>query len=383
MTSGNRTALRDTQAAPAVLGMRQSGLVDIVSGSFGAGHDSAAREIATRFRAQGYVTRTWDIVDLFPSHLGELLRWAYLRQIRSLPGSWEMLLERLEPGSPLNRAVGRGLALTTGALLDIATSRPDVIVSTHPFASQALGRLRAEGRLDCPVVTYLTDMSVHPLWVHPSVDLHLALHEIPAAQARRWNGTTTVIEPLVPFSHARRRPDRRSVHELRRSIGLPSEETLALVTGGSLGIGELARSARDIAETGLALPVVLCGENTSLYRKLRSSPHVVRLGWRDDLPDVLRAVDCVVQNSGGFTSLQTIAAGTPALSYRCLPGHGNTNAQALHEAGLIPWARTRTDLRRELAVALADRRTTNRRAEPRMRPDVVGAVFPERIRVPA
>ena len=382
MMNSIRTAPSGPPAGMGVLGPRQTGLVDIVSGSFGAGHDSAAREIAIRFQARGYATRTWDIVDLFPAHLGELIRWAYLRQIRSLPGSWEMLLGRLEPGTALHRTVGRGLDLTAGRLLEMASSRPEVIVSTHPFASQALGRLRADGRLDCPVVTYLTDMSVHPLWVHRAVDLHLALHEIPAAQARRWNGRTGVIEPLIPSEDPHRPTDRMSKQALRRSIGLPAHTPLALVTGGSLGIGELERSARDIAETGLAVPVVLCGENISLYRRLGSSSSLLRLGWRDDLPDVIRAVDCVVQNSGGFTSLETIAAGTPALSYRCLPGHGKTNAQALDQAGLIPWARNATELRRELAAALGSPRTTSRLRQPRGL-DVVDAIFPERVRVPA
>lgn len=357
-------------------------LVDIISGSFGAGHDAAARELAGKFKSHGYTTRVWDIVDLFPARIGKLLRAAYLRQLRSLPGSWELLLEQLQPGSLLHRAAGRGLDLPADGVLKIAEARPDVIVSTHPFASQALGRLRADGRLDIPVVTYLTDMSVHPLWVHPSVDLHLALHEIPAADARRWNGRTTVIQPLVPSAYETRTHDPRPTGERRRSLGLPPEEPLALVTGGSLGIGQLTRAAADITATGLARPVVLCGQNHSLYRRLGAMPSVVRLGWRDDLPDVLRAVDCVVQNSGGFTSLETLAAGTPALSYRCLPGHGRTNAAALDQAGLIPWVRHKSQLRGGLALALATGRVAGRTHAASV-PDVIDVVFPERVSVPA
>ncbi|MCW2796855.1 galactosyldiacylglycerol synthase [Nocardioides sp.] len=360
----------------------RSGLVDIVSGSFGAGHDAAAREIASRFRARGYTTRTWDIVDFFPWRLGALLRRLYFLQLRSVPGTWETLLHRLEPGHTLHGAVVRALAMTADPLLSISTARPEVIISTHPFASQALGQLRESGRLGVPVVTYLTDMSVHPLWVHPAVDLHLALHEIPAAQARRRFGTTRVIDPLIPLDGAPRPTDVLARRELRARLGLPPDQPLALVTGGSLGIGELFRSARDIARTGLATPVVLCGENRSLHRRLCSAAGVIRLGWRDDVPDLLRSVDCVVQNAGGFTSLEAIAAGTPTLSYRCIPGHGRTNAQALHDAGLIPWAKDELELRRELQAALT-------RVVPAPDPgwgpraDVVDAVFPERVEIPA
>ncbi|MEO7070492.1 MAG: hypothetical protein ABI131_08370, partial [Nostocoides sp.] len=56
------------------------------------------------------------------------------------------------------------------------------------------------------------------------------------------------------------------------------------------------------------------------------------------------AVDAVVQNAGGSTSLEALAAGCPVVSYRCLPGHGETNAVALSHAGLAPWAKSPADL---------------------------------------
>jgi UDP-N-acetylglucosamine:LPS N-acetylglucosamine transferase len=81
-------------------------------------------------------------------------------------------------------------------------------------------------------------------------------------------------------------------------------------------------------------------------------PGVVALSWRDDLPAVIAASDCVVQNAGGFTSLEALAAGTPVVTYRPIPGHGVTNALALKEAGLAPWPRDVEALRRVLAGML-------------------------------
>ena len=65
-------------------------LVDIVSGSFGAGHDAAAREIARLLQARGYATRTSDVVDLMPGRLGHALRAGYLHQVQSAPGHLEL-----------------------------------------------------------------------------------------------------------------------------------------------------------------------------------------------------------------------------------------------------------------------------------------------------
>jgi UDP-N-acetylglucosamine:LPS N-acetylglucosamine transferase len=213
-------------------------------------------------------------------------------------------------------------------------------VSTHPFASQALGRARATGRLPAPVVTYLTDSSVHPLWVHPAVDLHTALHEVAAGQARRWGGTTLVVEPAVPVTVGASVPVPLDVW---RGAD-PDRHRKALVTGGSLGIGSLDDSVADVLAVDGWTPVVLCGSNEVLRQRLSRWPGVVALGWRDDVPAIMRAVDCVVDNAGGFTSLEALASGTPVISYRPLAGHGRANARAMEQAGLAPYVRHREDL---------------------------------------
>ncbi|MGZ4428541.1 MAG: MGDG synthase family glycosyltransferase [Nocardioidaceae bacterium] len=353
-------------------------LVDIISGSFGAGHDAAAREIAVRFERRGYATRTWDVVDLMPRRLGRGLRATYLRQIQSAPSTWRWLLRSLERSEGGVRLVERALHSAAGAQLEVAAAQPAAIVSTHPFASQALGELRAQGRLDVPVATYLTDMSVHRLWVHPGVDLHLALHAVPAAQAvRRGAARVRVIRPPVPLAFAQARHGRPRT-AARRDQGLPAAGRLVLVTGGSCGIGDLRRSAADIAATGVAQPVVLCGRNERLRRQVLRAGAGHALGWVDDMPGALAAVDGVVQNAGGFTSLEALSAGAPVLTYRTIPGHGETNADALERSGLVPWARERDLLRPALQRLLAGRHQ-DPMAALRRRPDVVDAVAPARL----
>ena len=101
---------------------------------------------------------------------------------------------------------------------------------------------------------------------------------------------------------------------------------------------------------------------------------MIGLGWIDDIPRVLEAVDVVVQNSGGMTSLETRAAALPMLTYRCIAGHGEANAAALEEAGLAQWARDAAQLHQLLKGAL---RVRGRRTEaPVVITDVADALFP-------
>lgn len=300
----------------------------IVSGSYGAGHDAAADALAEQLRSSGHVVSRLDVAEELPWRVGALLRWLYFTQLRFVPGSWGVTLRFLERDGRAFRVVRRVLGLL-GRSLARRVAGAGLVVSTHPFASQALGEARAGGRLDSPVATYLTDASVHRLWVHPAVDLHLAIHDVTARQARALGGRTAAVRPVVA-----------------RTAGSvpagwlppwPRHRPAALVVGGSCGVGELAASALDVLATGLMTPVVACGTNDRLRMQLDHVPGLVALGWRDDMPALLAAATCVVQNAGGMTSLESLATGTPTLTYRPIPGHGTANAQALDAAGLVPW----------------------------------------------
>lgn len=323
----------------------------IISASIGAGHDGAARELTTRLRAGGFEVTGHDFLDLLPAGLGPLTRAGYARQLRTAPASWGWLLGALQRHGGLaglaagltRAAAGRRVAATAGRT-------PDVVVSTYPLASQVLGGLRRTGRLDAPVITFLTDMSVHPLWVADGVDTHLALHDVPAEEARRLGARDVRVGgPAVPAAF-------RAAGEAataRARFGLPTRTPLALVVAGSWGVGDIVRTVQDIAGSGLVTPVVACGRNEALRRQLVGLGAGIALGWTDDMPSLVRACDVVVQNAGGLSSLEALASGVPVLTYRCLSGHGLTNARGLEAAGWAVWVRTPGELPTVLAAALA------------------------------
>ena len=315
----------------------------VVSGSYGAGHDAAADALAEQLRSTGQVVRRLDVAEELPWRLGAVLRWLYFTQLRVLPGSWGATLRWLERDRFCFRVVRRLLGLL-GRSLAREVAQAQLVVSTHPFASQALGEARARGRLEAPVVTYLTDASVHRLWVHGSVDLHLAIHEVTAQQSRALGGLTAVVQPVLSSS--------AGPVPAGWQPPWPRDHAVALVVGGSCGVGDLQRSALEILATGLMTPVVACGTNARLRERIASLPGVVALGWREDMTALVAAATCVVQNAGGMTSLESLAAGTPTVTYRPIPGHGTANARALDTAGLVPWVVGPAELEATLARVL-------------------------------
>lgn len=331
----------EASAAPRVL---------IVSASVGAGHDGAARELARRAVSAGYAVDRVDFLDLLPLELGRLLRASYHLQLTLAPATWGWLMPALGSGAG-RRAAALTSRLAQRRMLAACHPEPCIAVSTYPLASHALARLRRRGEFWSPVITYLTDMSVHPLWVAPGIDAHLALHEVPAAEARSLGArgvqvVGTAVDPRFgPVDAAGRR-----IARLR--LNLPDDLPLALVVAGSWGVGEVDRTVADLAATGLVRPVVVCGTNTGLATKLGDVAGVVALGWVDDMSGLMRACDVVVQNAGGLTSLEARQSGLPVVTYRSLPGHGLTNSAALERAGWASWARHEGELSARLRCAL-------------------------------
>lgn len=336
----------------------------IVSGSVGAGHDGAANELAARLRAAGVTVTVRDFLAAVPRPATRLLRDGYTVSVGHVPVAFEFLFRRLEHRGLLWRT--EQLVCRSGAatVLDwLAEDDPDVVVSTYPLASQCLGELRADGRLSVPVVTYLTDPAAHRSWVHPAVDLQLTVSAATAAQGRADYGLPmTVAGPLVPDRFAGPVSPAR-LAALRSELDLSGIAPVALLVAGSLGLGDVVSTARDVVAAGV-VPLVLCGRNAGLQQRLSRVPGVRAVGWRRDVHELMQLADVLVQNAGGLSFTEALVAGLPALTYRPIPGHGRANARILDRAGLSPWAHTRAELSQVLHHQIAAGRTTRRWPDP-------------------
>ncbi|MFJ9896307.1 glycosyltransferase [Streptomyces sp. NPDC091280] len=321
--------------------------VVIVSASVGAGHDGAAAELERRLVATGFAVDRLDLLDVLPARLGRLVRDGYHRMLVRTPWLYQRIYsstERAGGGGPLARALLRSAETR---LLRALPADTGAVVSTYPGASRVLGSLRLAGRLTVPVLTYLTDFSVHPLWVADGVDVHLALHDVPAAQARAAGARD--VRVCGPVADPRFRPVDASGHAAARArFGLPANAPLALLVAGSWGVGPVRQVARELRDCGAAVPVVVCGRNEALAEQLRADGIEHVHGWVDDMPGLMHAADVLVQNAGGLTSLEAFATGLPVASYGCIPGHGLTNASALDEAGVAAWIREPSQLKHVL-----------------------------------
>jgi processive 1,2-diacylglycerol beta-glucosyltransferase len=313
----------------------------ILSASMGAGHDGAAAEIARRASDAGYRAEVRDFLEAGPFRIGDAF-WYRARWLCPALSRFVTLLAR--------RRVLRWQS----------ASKPAVVVSTYPLATLCLGQLRGSGLLPSPVVNYITDFAVHPLWTHPSVDLNLTVHQSAAAAATASSGRPSIAcGPAVAPAFGV--PSRAVRAAARRALLLPADQPAVLVAAGSWGVGDVFEAWQAVLEAG-CVPVIACGTDRTLLvraRQLaaaRNGPCVV-LPWTDRMAEVMAACDALVDNAGGLTSMEAMKSGLPVIAFRPIAGHGKENCARMSEAGVVYFAHDRAGL----VGALCSLRATNRR----------------------
>ncbi len=309
----------------------------------GAGHDGAAKELASRLAADGHEAEVRDLLDAAPLRIGRLLRRGYEFELRHVPSAYDATY-RIWYRLPWLCPIVSWLVciLTRRRVLRwVRRSEAQVAVSTYPLATLCLGRMRSIGRLRIPALNFITDFGVHPLWVHKGIDLNLAVHRGPADVARRHSGRPSfACGPLVADGYdptLAASPEARE--SARRELGLQPADRAVLIVAGSWGVGSVEATFRAVVRTRRYVPVVVCGRDETLKGRLEriattEQGRSVVLGWTDRMPELMAGCDALVENAGGLTSLEALRIGLPVVSHDPIAGHGRENTAAMAAAGI-------------------------------------------------
>jgi UDP-N-acetylglucosamine:LPS N-acetylglucosamine transferase len=321
----------------------------VVSASMGAGHDGAARELVRRLNADGHEAEMRDFMTSAPLKIGSLVRGSYEFQMRHAAWTYELTYRLFYLLPFLCPPIGRFMAwLTRRRLLRWITDfQADAVVSTYPLTSVVLGQLRKSGRLTIPVVSFITDFGVHPLWVHQGIDLNMAVHPRPAAEAAAKSGRPAVATGPMVSSRFTVPQDRAAA---RAWLGLQPDDRAVMIVAGSWAVGAVAKTFRAIAASGRFVPVAICGRDEGLQKRLSRVPGGRALGWTDEMPALMAAADALVENAGGLTAMEALSTGLPIISFKPIAGHGKENTSEMEEVGVSRMAKSPRELLELLEV---------------------------------
>lgn len=312
----------------------------IVSADMGEGHNATAhalQEAATRIWP-GVEVEWVKTLEVMGRGVGPALRGLYATNVEHTPWLYEFFYDQVRErrwfAESSKQVIGAWAGL--GLRGPIAAWRPDAIISTFPMGTAGLAWLRAHRGLRTPLGAWVSDFAPHPFWVFREVDLTLVMHEVALGPARRLVPGARVAVSAPPV---RERFHPMPQRDAQHALGLPEDAFVAVISGGSLGFGDVASTAEIVLSAApRTIAIVVCGHNEQARRHLlREGDRGGRLralGWVDDMPGLYAAADVVITNAGGATALEALACGRGVLMYRPIAAHGRANAALMAEAGL-------------------------------------------------
>ncbi len=240
--------------------------------------------------------------------------------------------------------------------------KPDVIVSVHPLLNHAALRARADaGMLDVPVVTVITDLGkVHEGWLVPDVDAVVVPAREVYARALDRGFPPDRIYHLGHPVHPKFEDVSETKQQIRVQLGLPADQTIALLMAGGEGGGKLLPTTLALAKSKLPLHlVVVTGRNASLRSKLEelapslATPMTV-LGYCDNVPELMRSADLLVTKAGPGTIAEASLAEVPVVVYDFIPGQERGNLDYVRTNGIGVVALTTADVVRSVRRIVAN-----------------------------
>ena len=214
----------------------------VLYASYGGGHLSAARSI-NEFIENNYPniqTELIDCVKYINKALEAVTTKAYTEMAKKVPNAWRHIYKGADSGpiSRISTASNKVMAIKLKKLLE--EKNPDLVICTHPFASQMCSYLKRKQKTNVKIATILTDFAIHNQWVvgHEYTDYffvsHLVMKEDLIVEGVDSNKIYTT---GIPLSNKFLLEYDKS--QILENFGLiPGKKPVLFFGGGELGLGK-------------------------------------------------------------------------------------------------------------------------------------------------
>ena len=310
----------------------------VVYASSGAGHQKAAEAVYQVLSGRREMTvRLIDSLEYTTPLFRLLYPRLYLFLVRHLPLVWGFFYDGLNFTliGPLLKRLRRGLNAMNGRRLEnfFLSEKPDVIVSTHFFGTEVASALKKRGKLKSRLITIVTDLAVHSVWVSSQVDAYVVGSVDTQESLMRRRVPSEKIALLgIPIHPIFEKEEERA--SLTRKLGVDPQRFTVLIASGGFGVGPIGTLVARLSRNEQLQLLVVCGHNRSLYRRLASrvaplKGRVFLYGFVDNIHELMSVSDCMVSKSGGLTMSEALAKKLPTFILYPIPGQETGNRDVL------------------------------------------------------
>ncbi|MTS90499.1 UDP-diphospho-muramoylpentapeptide beta-N-acetylglucosaminyltransferase [Pseudoflavonifractor sp. BIOML-A4] len=205
--------------------------------------------------------------------------------------------------------------------------RPDLVVATPPLCAQLVSRYKWETGSALPLVTCITDLSVHSEWINRGTDFYLVgTPELGELLAEKGVDRERIIPAGIPV--------KAEFKETPHSRG--GKRRHLLIMGGGLGL--LPKKDKFYEELN-ALPgvktTIIAGRNEKLRERLAGKyGNIEVVGYTDRVHEYMASADLMLSKPGGITLFEAISSELPLLAWEPFLQQEINNARFLTRAGI-------------------------------------------------
>ena len=315
----------------------------ILSIPTGGGHHQAAKAIETYFSAREDVDcRLLDIAENVNGALAEAVSKGYIITTTAAPKLYGSLYELFDQREHPSTEASKTLKFLSQVFRKklyayIKAFQPDVIVSTHLFASLTLNRIAKHHPISAKLISIVTDFTLHPTWEQVKSDYFIIASELLEYQAIKKWGTKENVLPLGIPIHPKF-SEKRPIEEARGIVGLENKFTV-LIMMGSMGYGTQAKDViKKLDKIDYDFQILMvCGSNAKLKRRierLKVSKPMKVYGFVDNVDVLMDAADCIITKPGGLSTSEALAKRLPILLVNPIPGQEDRNKEFMLNNGI-------------------------------------------------
>jgi len=325
----------------------------IFSASFGAGHVRAAEAIIEELRIKEPSAEIihLDFGAFLSKTVNSVMKNTYIEVIKYTPKLWREFYYRtskIPPNSLLQRFLN-GLGRHEFEKL-LQKLLPDVVICTYPTVAGVLAQQRLKGILKVPLVTIVTDYTLHSQWIHPGVDLYIVGCE-EVYEGLVAGGINPKLIRITGIPVSPKFDLKLDRQKLLQKLHLRPLIPTVLVMGGAYGIlGGAQLICKMLVETTFSVQtIIVCGHDTKLYNALDSLVEqagnpIVRFGFVNDVEILMSVADMIITKAGGLTVSEALTKRVPLVIFRPIPGQEEKNAIYLESIGAGRLAKNEEEL---------------------------------------
>lgn len=329
--------------------------------SYGGGHLSAAKAIKKHLDDNFEVeTDIVDCIQYVNKILNKVTTGAYNQMARNCPGLWGRIYANSQKGIFAHISSRANKIMSVKLQNLIKEKKPDIVVSTHPFSSQMVSYLKRKGKVNCKLITVLTDFAPHDQWLVG----HEYTNAFCVSNKRMYEYLTNygiVKEKVhvtgIPLSDKFSKKFDKS--EIYKEFKLDENKPVILFFGGGeFGLGK-DRTLQILRAVINNLPtyqiIAVSGRNKKMNQGFKdiveetnSKDRVRIFDYTNKVPEIMSISTLVVSKPGGLTTSESLASGLPLLIINPIPGQEEENADFLVKNNAGIWLKKEDNLKEVL-----------------------------------